>query len=345
VGVVRQRPQSSRLALGEKIIHRSIVPQPASVSASASRLSGSDQRQHQRHRPRDAGATTPAQRLALFGACRARHCACEALPASRRVDKTRARCLALISPRNGGWHRSHRVPRGAGSGSPRCEAGRRRPIGAVAAPPVTLARPRRWATLGRPRHQPRWTRRPAFRDATSRPFRKRQAPPLPHRLRFREGGGCPPQNPLSLSPLTSRKRNHRLAALRRRLCHDLASPPPETLMRRIVGASIPACPSVSQRSLPSPARRGRYKSRAASTALSTVLHLGPDLVFPSRLPGSAPLDSDRRDVPQRRTLIKDGTSVQGQSRVLEKIRRPGHRGGDLPSHRTPDASLAVTSIS
>jgi hypothetical protein len=82
------------------------------------------------------------------------------------------------------------------------------------------------ATLGRPRQQPRRTRRPALRDATCRSFRKRQAPPRPHRLRFREGGRCPPQDPLSLSPLTSRRRNHRLAALPRRPRHDLASSPP-----------------------------------------------------------------------------------------------------------------------
>jgi hypothetical protein len=35
--------------------------------------------------------------MALFGACRARHCACDALPALRREDRTRARCLALFS--------------------------------------------------------------------------------------------------------------------------------------------------------------------------------------------------------------------------------------------------------
>jgi len=34
------------------------------------------------HRPRDAGASTPAQLLALIGACRARHCASDALPAA-----------------------------------------------------------------------------------------------------------------------------------------------------------------------------------------------------------------------------------------------------------------------
>ena len=52
----------------------------------------------------------PEQLLAFFGACRARHCSYSILPAQHRVDKTRARCLALISPRNGAWHRSHRAP-------------------------------------------------------------------------------------------------------------------------------------------------------------------------------------------------------------------------------------------
>ena len=41
---------------------------------------------------------------------------------------------------------------------------------------------------------------------------------------------------------TSRKRNHRLESLRRRPRNDLASSQPKTLMRRIVGASIPTCP-------------------------------------------------------------------------------------------------------
>ena len=103
------------------------------------------------------------------------------------------------------------------------------------------------ATLGRPRHEPRRTRRPALRVATPRAFRKRQAPPLQNCLCFREGGRRPPQNPQPLPPRTTRSRSHRLAALRPSSRDDLASPPPETLIRRIVGASIPACPSVSLR--------------------------------------------------------------------------------------------------
>ena len=47
-------------------------------SGSATRVGS--QRQRQQHRPRDAGTPTPAQLLALTGACRARHCACDALP-------------------------------------------------------------------------------------------------------------------------------------------------------------------------------------------------------------------------------------------------------------------------
>ena len=56
-----------------------------------------------------------SQLLALFGACRARHCACDVLPAPRGMYSTRVRCLALFSSRKGAWHRSHRVPRSADS--------------------------------------------------------------------------------------------------------------------------------------------------------------------------------------------------------------------------------------
>ena len=78
-------------------------------------------------------------------------------------------------------------------------------------------------------------------------------------------------------------------------------------------------------------REATQKADASGrSAWSTVLQLGPDLVFSLRLPGSAPLDNDRRGVPlnpivpQRRTLIKDGTSGRGHSRVLEKTRMPGN---------------------
>jgi hypothetical protein len=104
------------------------------------------------------------------------------------------------------------------------------------------------------------TSRPAPRDAVSRSFRKRQAPSLQNCLCFREGSGCPPQNPLSLAPLTSRKRNHCLESLRRRTRHDLAPPPPHTisephrrqprwlsLHHSMISCSdrLPACRSVS----------------------------------------------------------------------------------------------------
>jgi hypothetical protein len=88
------------------------------------------------------------------------------------------------------------------------------------------------------------TRRPGPQDAAPRAFRKGQTPPLPHRLRFREGGRRSPPDSLRFPRLTSRKRYHRLAALRRRPRHDLAPHPTVEVTAMIVGASIPACPSV-----------------------------------------------------------------------------------------------------
>ena len=58
-------------------------------------------------RPKHAGNIAPT------GACRVRHCACDALSGSLRVDGTRTRCLALFSSRMGAGHRSHRASRGA----------------------------------------------------------------------------------------------------------------------------------------------------------------------------------------------------------------------------------------
>ena len=69
----------------------------------------------------------------------------------------------------------------------------------------------------------RRARRPAHRDTVPRACRKRQAPPLPNRLRFREGGGRSPPDSLRFPRLTSRKRNHRLAALRPGPRHDLSA--------------------------------------------------------------------------------------------------------------------------
>ena len=87
------------------------------------------------------------------------------------------------------------------------------------------------ATLGRPRHEPRRTRRPALPDTTPLALRKGQAPPLPNRRRFREGGRCSPSEPLPFFYPLSRKRNHRLETLRRRPRHDLATPQPKIVMR------------------------------------------------------------------------------------------------------------------
>jgi len=132
------------------------------------------------------------------------------------------------------------TPRGTPSRctSPRHDSGRRRAIGAVAVLQSTFSRPRRWCDAREPPKRRR-LRRPVSPDASQRgpegrrsrtpkprPFRKKQAPSLQNYLCFREGGRCAPPDSLPLTPITSRKRNHRLATLRQSPRHDLAPSPP-----------------------------------------------------------------------------------------------------------------------
>ena len=74
--------------------------------------------------------------LALTGACRVRHCACDALP------------VALHAPHNVQPGNPRGIP--LRCGRPSHETGRRRAIGAVAAPQSSLSRPRRWGDAGKP---------------------------------------------------------------------------------------------------------------------------------------------------------------------------------------------------
>ena len=80
---------------------------------------------------------------------------------------------SLFVRREGAWHRSHRLPRSAGPGSPRHETGRRRPIGAVAAP---SRHPRATAPMGR-----RWDARGGPEGRRSRTPRHADRPHLPAR--------------------------------------------------------------------------------------------------------------------------------------------------------------------
>ena len=112
-----------------------------------------------------AGQTSVPRGSGLHRGVHARHCAGNDPPASRRVDSTRARCLALFSSRKGAWHRSHRLPRGAGAYA--WHRSHRVPRGADPALPAAMqaagapsvrsqppqspiSRPRRWCDAGTP---------------------------------------------------------------------------------------------------------------------------------------------------------------------------------------------------
>jgi hypothetical protein len=98
-----------------------------------------------------------------------------------------------------------------------------------------------------------------------RSHRKRPAPPLQDRLRFREGGRCPPANPLPLQSLTSQKGNHRLATLRRRPRHDLEAAAPLGLLCpfKVTGSlerRLPSRRHGSRRRHRRPLGSGRHKT-------------------------------------------------------------------------------------
>jgi len=195
--------------------------------------------------------------LALTGACRARHCA----------GTTFRLLVAWMERGPSAWlsFRREKVPGTApiaslgARGPPLPPRGRppashrrgRSPVptwfshrGCPGVPPLTMIGvvPRTARSPRSAEHRSRTARpvdanpacseRHAGGGTPPRPFRKRQAPSLQNRLRLREGGGCPPQDPLPLPPHASRKRNHRLAALRRRPRHDLAPAPPVNLALR-----------------------------------------------------------------------------------------------------------------
>jgi len=113
------------------------------------------------HRPRDGGATTRAKFLALTGACRARHCACDALPAALHAPHN---ADAGLPPRHTVPVRLFR-PR---SRPPACHRRGRSPL------PLPSRDRADGATLGRR------TRRPGPRDATERgPLPTSPHAPLP----------------------------------------------------------------------------------------------------------------------------------------------------------------------
>ena len=111
----------------------------------------------------------------------------------------------------------------------------------------------------------------------ARTFRKRQAPSLQDCLCFREGSGCSLEDPLPLSLLTSRKRNHRPATLRPSPRNDLAPPPPVTRKgrqdRRALARhrSVPRSPNAElERGGPSPADLWRSPGRAGFDIVPTM---------------------------------------------------------------------------
>ena len=100
---------------------------PRQVSDAHVSVTRQDERDDSRHDSEGGASPTlrpeHAGNIAPTGACRVPHCAYDALPASRRVDGTRARCLAVFRARGclaplpspsstrgaDTWYRSHRI--------------------------------------------------------------------------------------------------------------------------------------------------------------------------------------------------------------------------------------------